>query len=29
MAMTVAWDFETDPEFEEQLEWMREFIDRS
>ena len=26
-ALTVAWDFETDPEFEEQLEWMRAFID--
>ena len=25
--LTVAWDFETDPEFEEQLEWMRAFID--
>jgi acyl-CoA dehydrogenase len=24
----VAWDFETDPEFEQQLVWMREFIDR-
>ena len=23
----MAWDFETDPEFEEQLQWMREFID--
>ena len=23
----MAWDFETDPEFEEQLEWMRAFID--
>jgi len=23
----VAWDFETDPEFEAQLQWMREFID--
>ena len=28
MALTVAWDFETDPEFEEHLEWMRAFIDR-
>lgn len=24
----MAWDFETDPEFQEQLDWMREFIDR-
>jgi alkylation response protein AidB-like acyl-CoA dehydrogenase len=24
----VAWDFETDPEFEQELEWMRSFIDR-
>ena len=24
----MAWDFETEPEFEEQLAWMREFIDR-
>jgi len=24
----VAWDFETDPEFAEQLAWMRSFIDR-
>ena len=24
----MAWDFETDPEFEEQLAWMRAFIDR-
>ena len=23
----MAWDFETEPEFEEQLEWMRAFID--
>jgi alkylation response protein AidB-like acyl-CoA dehydrogenase/aminoglycoside phosphotransferase (APT) family kinase protein len=23
----VAWDFETDPEFEEHLQWMRRFID--
>ncbi|MCV7303281.1 acyl-CoA dehydrogenase family protein [Mycobacterium barrassiae] len=23
----MAWDFETDPEFERQLAWMREFID--
>ena len=23
----MAWDFETDPEFEQQLEWMRAFID--
>ena len=23
----MAWDFETDPEFEAQLEWMRAFID--
>ena len=23
----MAWDFETDPEFAEQLAWMREFID--
>ena len=23
----MAWDFETDPAFEEQLEWMRAFID--
>ena len=22
----MAWDFETDPEFEEQLEWMRGFV---
>ena len=24
----MAWDFETDPEFEEQLVWMRAFVDR-
>ena len=24
----MAWDFETEPEFEEQLVWMRGFIDR-
>ena len=24
----MAWDFETDPEFAEQLAWMRSFIDR-
>src|SRR5258708_34294558 len=24
----MVWDFETEPEFEEQLVWMREFIDR-
>ena len=24
----MAWDFETDAEFEAQLVWMREFIDR-
>ena len=24
----MAWDFETDPEFEQELEWMRSFIDR-
>jgi acyl-CoA dehydrogenase len=24
----MAWDFETDPEFQEHLDWMREFIDR-
>jgi alkylation response protein AidB-like acyl-CoA dehydrogenase len=24
----MAWDFETDPEFEPQLVWMREFVDR-
>ena len=24
----MAWDFETEPEFEEQLAWIREFIDR-
>ena len=24
----VAWDFETEPEFEEELRWMRSFIDR-
>src|ERR1700742_4795498 len=24
----MAWDFETDPEFEQHLVWMREFIDR-
>ena len=24
----MVWDFETDPEFEEQLAWMRSFIDR-
>ena len=24
----MAWDFETEPEFEEQLAWMRAFIDR-
>src|ERR1019366_2717453 len=23
---TVAWDFSTDPKFEAQLEWMREFV---
>jgi hypothetical protein len=23
----MAWDFETDPEFEEKLRWMRSFID--
>ncbi len=23
----MAWDFETDPEFEAELAWMREFID--
>ena len=23
----MAWDFETEPEFEEQLAWMRRFID--
>ena len=23
----MAWDFETEPEFEEQLQWMRSFID--
>ena len=23
----MAWDFETDPEFQEELDWMREFID--
>ena len=23
----MAWDFETDPEFQEQLDWIREFID--
>jgi alkylation response protein AidB-like acyl-CoA dehydrogenase len=23
----MAWDFETEPEFQEQLDWMREFID--
>jgi acyl-CoA dehydrogenase len=23
----VAWDFETEPEFEEQLQWMRSFVD--
>jgi acyl-CoA dehydrogenase len=22
----VAWDFSTEPEFEEQLEWMRHFV---
>ena len=22
----MAWDFSTDPEFEEQLEWMRAFV---
>ena len=22
----MAWDFSTDPEFEEQLEWMRDFV---
>ena len=22
----MAWDFETEPEFEEKLEWMREFV---
>ena len=22
----MAWDFETDPEFEEQLQWMRGFV---
>src|SRR6478735_10050467 len=24
----MAWDFETEPEFEAKLQWMREFIDR-
>ncbi|HEX5195301.1 MAG TPA: acyl-CoA dehydrogenase family protein [Solirubrobacteraceae bacterium] len=24
--LTIAWDFETEPEFERQLEWMREFV---
>ena len=24
----MAWDFETEPEFEEHLVWMRAFIDR-
>jgi alkylation response protein AidB-like acyl-CoA dehydrogenase len=24
----MAWDFETEPEFQEQLDWMRELIDR-
>ena len=24
----MAWDFETEPEFEEDLAWMRAFIDR-
>jgi alkylation response protein AidB-like acyl-CoA dehydrogenase len=24
----VAWDFETEPEFEEKLAWMRGFIDK-
>ena len=23
----MAWDFETEPEFEEELRWMRSFID--
>ena len=23
----MSWDFETEPEFEEQLAWMRAFID--
>src|SRR6202011_5995577 len=23
---TMAWDFSTEPEFEEKLEWMREFV---
>ena len=23
----MGWDFETEPEFQEQLDWMREFID--
>ena len=23
---TVAWDFSTEPEFEEQLAWMRQFV---
>jgi hypothetical protein len=23
----VAWDFETEPDFDAQLQWMREFID--
>ena len=22
----MAWDFSTDPEFQEQLDWMREFV---
>ncbi|MCH7547980.1 MAG: acyl-CoA/acyl-ACP dehydrogenase, partial [Candidatus Krumholzibacteriota bacterium] len=22
----MAWDFETEPEFEDKLEWMREFV---
>ena len=24
----MAWDFETEPEFQEKLDWMREFLDR-
>ena len=24
----MAWDFETEPEFQAKLDWMREFLDR-
>ena len=28
MGDDMAWDFETEPEFEAKLQWMREFIER-